>query len=95
MKYRRAPRSLGAAMESLADDLAPQTLLGDVQRAWPAVVGGPITEQAEPTADLLVPSAGSESEFTEKGFSNMCKKLCLAVGAVIVGLVVIAVSPRL
>jgi len=44
---------------------------------------------------MLVPSAGSESEFTEKGFSIMCKKLCLAVGAVIVGLVVIAVSPRL
>jgi predicted nucleic acid-binding Zn ribbon protein len=51
MKYRRAPRSLHAALESLADDLAPQTLLGDVQRAWPAVVGGAITEQAEPTAE--------------------------------------------
>jgi predicted nucleic acid-binding Zn ribbon protein len=51
LKYRRAPRPLNAALESLADDLAPQTLLGDVQRAWRAVVGGPIAEQAEPTAE--------------------------------------------
>lgn len=51
MKYRRAPRSLNAALESLADDLAPQTLLADVQRAWPAVVGGSIADQAAPTAE--------------------------------------------
>src|SRR6516162_7028837 len=28
----------------------------------------------------------------EKGFSNMCKKLCIAVGAVIVGLLLITVT---
>jgi predicted nucleic acid-binding Zn ribbon protein len=51
MKYRRSPRSLEAALTVLADDLAPQTLLGDVQRAWAATVGGSIAAQAQPTAE--------------------------------------------
>ena len=51
MKYRRAPRSLETALGALADDLAPQTLLAEVQRAWPAAVGPAIADQAEPTAE--------------------------------------------
>ena len=51
MKYRRAPRSLEGALTVLADDLAPQTLLGDVQRAWAATVGASIAAQAQPTAE--------------------------------------------
>ncbi|HWE08594.1 MAG TPA: DUF721 domain-containing protein [Solirubrobacteraceae bacterium] len=51
MKYRRSPRSLDAALTALADDLAPQTLLGDVQRAWTATVGPSIAAQAQPTAE--------------------------------------------
>ena len=35
----------------LADELAPQTLLAEVQRAWPEVVGPSIAEQAQPTAE--------------------------------------------
>lgn len=35
----------------LADDLAPQTLLADVQRAWPEAVGPSIAAQAQPTAE--------------------------------------------
>lgn len=42
---------LDAALRSLADDLAPQTLLADVQRAWAGVVGPSIAVQAEPTAE--------------------------------------------
>lgn len=42
---------LDAALRSLADDLAPQTLLADVQRAWAGVVGPSIAAQAEPTAE--------------------------------------------
>jgi predicted nucleic acid-binding Zn ribbon protein len=49
--YRRAPRSLQYALDGLADDLAPATLLADVQRAWPATVGEPIAAQAQPTAE--------------------------------------------
>jgi predicted nucleic acid-binding Zn ribbon protein len=40
-----------AVLGRLADELAPQTLLADVQRAWPAVVGPAIAEQASPTAE--------------------------------------------
>jgi predicted nucleic acid-binding Zn ribbon protein len=40
-----------AALNVLADDLAPRTLLADVQRAWPGVVGPAIAAEAEPTAE--------------------------------------------
>ena len=40
-----------AALSVLADDLAPGTLLADVQRAWPGVVGPSIAAEAEPTAE--------------------------------------------
>jgi predicted nucleic acid-binding Zn ribbon protein len=40
-----------AALSVLADDLAPRTLLADVQRAWPGVVGPSIAAEAEPTAE--------------------------------------------
>jgi len=51
VKYRRAPRSMEFALTSLADELSPPTLLADVQRAWPGVVGATIAEQAEPTSE--------------------------------------------
>lgn len=51
MSYRRAPRSMSTALGSLADDLAPQTTLAAIQRAWPQLVGPLIAEQALPTAE--------------------------------------------
>jgi predicted nucleic acid-binding Zn ribbon protein len=51
VKHRRSPRSLQFALTSLADDLAPRTLLADVQRAWPAAVGASIHAQAKPTGE--------------------------------------------
>jgi predicted nucleic acid-binding Zn ribbon protein len=49
--HRRSPRSMEAALILLADELAPQTLLAEVQRAWPDVVGPSIAGQAQPTAE--------------------------------------------
>jgi predicted nucleic acid-binding Zn ribbon protein len=49
--YRPSPRSLAEAFGALADELAPRTLLAEVQRAWPATVGGTIAAQASPTAE--------------------------------------------
>jgi predicted nucleic acid-binding Zn ribbon protein len=40
-----------SAFGRLADDLAPGTLLAEVQRAWPEVVGASIAAQAAPTAE--------------------------------------------
>jgi predicted nucleic acid-binding Zn ribbon protein len=48
--YRRNPRQMTAAFGRLADELAPDTLLAEVQRAWPAVVGPSIAAEASPTA---------------------------------------------
>lgn len=39
------------ALSLLADELAPQTVLGDVQRAWPQVVGPAIAAQALPVSE--------------------------------------------
>ncbi|HXD64672.1 MAG TPA: DUF721 domain-containing protein [Solirubrobacteraceae bacterium] len=49
--YRRSPRSMEAALTVLADELAPQTMLAEVQRAWPDVVGPSIAAEAQPTAE--------------------------------------------
>lgn len=48
---RRAPRPAGDAMSAFIDQLAPQTLLAQVQRAWPGVVGETIAAEATPTQD--------------------------------------------
>jgi predicted nucleic acid-binding Zn ribbon protein len=50
MSYRRGPRRMEQAFDQLADELAPETLLAEVQRAWSSVVGPAISAQAEPTA---------------------------------------------
>ena len=34
--YRRSPRRLSLALDHIRDDLEPDTLLAEVQRAWPA-----------------------------------------------------------
>ena len=51
MNRRRAPRPAGEAMGDLLARLSPQTLLADVQRIWPAVVGETIAAEATPTGD--------------------------------------------
>jgi predicted nucleic acid-binding Zn ribbon protein len=51
VKHRRSPRSMQEALGALADDLAPQTLLADIQRVWAATVGASIAAQAQPTAE--------------------------------------------
>jgi predicted nucleic acid-binding Zn ribbon protein len=48
---RTEPRSLSHAIAALADRLAPQTTLAEVQRVWPAAVGDVIAAQAEPTGE--------------------------------------------
>ncbi len=50
-RYRVGPRPMSLAFDSLRDDLAPTTLLADVQRAWPAVVGAAIAAEATPVSE--------------------------------------------
>jgi predicted nucleic acid-binding Zn ribbon protein len=48
---RHDPRPLSHAIAALADRLAPQTTLAEVQRIWVAAVGEVIAAQAEPTGE--------------------------------------------
>ena len=49
--WRRSPRPLGLAIDGLRDELAPATLLGEVQSVWPEAVGEAIAAEAQPTAE--------------------------------------------
>jgi predicted nucleic acid-binding Zn ribbon protein len=48
---RRGPRPLGDALGALQASLAPATLLAEVQRAWPGVVGEAIAREAAPVSE--------------------------------------------
>jgi predicted nucleic acid-binding Zn ribbon protein len=48
---RRQPKPAGLAIAALAERLAPQTLLAEVQRVWPHAVGEVVAAQAEPTGE--------------------------------------------
>jgi predicted nucleic acid-binding Zn ribbon protein len=50
-RHRRSPRSLGFALEDLRDNVAPATVLAEVQRVWPAAVGPVIAAEAAPSAE--------------------------------------------
>ena len=45
---RRAPRPVGAALDALTADLAPPTVLAEVQRAWPEAAGAAFAPHTEP-----------------------------------------------
>jgi len=49
--YRRSPRPMALALDEIRDELAPESLLADVQRAWRNAVGPAIAEEAQPTAE--------------------------------------------
>jgi predicted nucleic acid-binding Zn ribbon protein len=48
---RRAPRTLGTAVESLARALAPRTPLAEVQRVWASAVGEAVAQEATPAGE--------------------------------------------
>ena len=63
MSWRRSPRQFSFAADRLRDELAPQTLLAEIQRVWPEAVGPAIASEAKPTAErggaLTVSCSGS------------------------------------
>ena len=48
---RRGPRPLAIALDRLTADLAPATLLAEVQRAWESAAGAAFAGQSEPVAE--------------------------------------------
>jgi hypothetical protein len=59
-RSRRSPRPLAEAFGALTDELAPRTLLADVQRAWPASVGEAIAAQASVTGERCAASVWAQ-----------------------------------
>ncbi|WP_249011292.1 DciA family protein [Conexibacter sp. DBS9H8] len=49
--HRRAPRDLSAVLAPLTAQLAPATVLGEVQSAWRGVVGAGIDAECRPVAE--------------------------------------------
>jgi predicted nucleic acid-binding Zn ribbon protein len=49
--HRRAPRSLAGAFDAIREELAPDTVLAEVQRVWPDAVGAAIAGEAEPVSE--------------------------------------------
>ncbi len=49
--HRRTPRALSNALEPLREAWAPDTLLSEIQRWWPEVVGLAIATEATPAAE--------------------------------------------
>lgn len=50
MRRRRVPRPAASALEALTREVAPASLLADVQQAWPAAAGPALAGRATPTA---------------------------------------------
>jgi predicted nucleic acid-binding Zn ribbon protein len=48
---RRAPRPIGAALETVLSGAEPATLLAAVQSAWPGAVGEAVAREATPVAE--------------------------------------------
>lgn len=49
--HRRSLRPLSFALADVRDELAPQTVLADVQRVWPEAVGATIAAEAQATGE--------------------------------------------
>jgi predicted nucleic acid-binding Zn ribbon protein len=48
---RRAPRQIGAALETVLQGSEPATLLAAVQSAWPGAVGEAVAREASPVSE--------------------------------------------
>lgn len=48
---RRGPRPVGFALDALTAELAPATLLAEVQRAWPEAAGDMFAGHSEPVRE--------------------------------------------
>ena len=48
---RRGPRKLGGALDRVVAQSAPQTLLAEVQAAWPEATGEAIAARSEPVTE--------------------------------------------
>ncbi len=81
-----APRKLGSALDRLIAEQTPETLLGEVQTAWPGVCGPQIAERAEPVAErdgrvTIACESGAWAQELELMGELLRERLDAAVGA--------------
>ena len=50
-RFNRSPRLLSGSLGTLAKQLTPDTVLGEIQRTWPDAVGAAIAQHAKPAAE--------------------------------------------
>ena len=50
-RFNRSPRLLSGSLDTFAKQLAPDTVLAEIQRAWPDAVGAAIAHHAKPVAE--------------------------------------------
>ncbi|HZO77173.1 MAG TPA: DUF721 domain-containing protein [Solirubrobacteraceae bacterium] len=50
-RVNRSPHLLSGSLDMLAQQLAPDTVLAKIQRAWPDAVGAAIAQHAKPVAE--------------------------------------------
>jgi predicted nucleic acid-binding Zn ribbon protein len=76
-RTRRSPRHLAGAFAGLAEQLAPLTLLGEVQGAWREAVGPMIAERAWPVAERRgVLTVSCESSVWAQELDLMSEPIC-------------------
>ncbi|MGI8428048.1 MAG: DUF721 domain-containing protein [Solirubrobacteraceae bacterium] len=51
--HRRSPRPVAIAIDAIRDELAPATVLADVQRVWLEAVGPTIANDARPISERM------------------------------------------
>ena len=50
-RFNRSPRPLSGSLDTFARQLAPDSVLAEIQRAWPDAVGAAIAQHAKPVAE--------------------------------------------
>ena len=83
---RAAPRPLSGAIAALADRLAPQTLLADVQRVWPTAAGAAVAAPATPPAQragvhVVTSEAAVLAQELDRMGPELVTRLNVALGA--------------
>ena len=80
------PRKLGGAFERFVTDRAPQTLLAEVQAAWPGVGGPQIAARSEPVSEregrvTIACESGAWAQELELMGDDLRARIDAAIGA--------------
>ena len=85
-RFNRSPRLLSGSLDTLAKQLAPDTVLAEIQRAWPDAVGAAIAQRAKPVAERAgVLTVSCESSVWAQELDLMSQSILERVNGVLRG----------